>query len=462
MSPRDAIETATTSKHARYDAYKDASVDWLDEIPSHWEITRTDALMSSHRDTVDSDFLDDREVFHYSIPVIDETGDGQAEDGSEINSSKILLQGGELLVSKLNPRKSRVLLGEVKDLPCVCSSEFVVMVPKSCHARFAMYLYSAEHVRQYLDSTVQSATRSHQRADPTNIAKMKAAWPPLPEQRAIAAYLDRETERIDALIDKKERLIDLLEEKRTALISRAVTKGLDDDVEMKDSGVEWLGEIPAGWDLIKLRWLTDNIEQGWSPSAEDREAADDEWGVITLSAVKDGVFHPSEHKTLPKDTDPRPEYEIQPGDFLLTRANTPELVGDVCLVSETREKLMMSDLVYRLDLRPELVNSRFLTYWMLSRSGRHQVERSARGSSKSMVKVSQGHIKSWLAALPPLGEQQEIANHLDAKTSELTDLIHRIEDGIDRLKEYRTALISAAVTGQIDVRGEAEGLDNLR
>jgi type I restriction enzyme S subunit len=197
-----------------------------------------------------------------------------------------------------------------------------------------------------------------------------APQPPREQQCAIAKYLDRETAKIDALVEKKERLIELLWEKRTALITHTVTQGLDSNVPMKDSRIEWLGQIPSHWEIVRLRRILTVVEQGWSPLAEDRKAAEDEWGVIKLSAIKAGRFIQDEHKTLPLGVEHRPSLEIRAGDILMTRGNTPQLVGDVCLVREARSQLMVSDLVYRLMFDRSLIEARFLTYWLLSRAGR--------------------------------------------------------------------------------------------
>ena len=276
--------------------------------------------------------------------------------------------------------------------------------------------------------------------------------PPTTEQRAIAAFLDHETARIDALVARKERLIELLQEKRTALITRAVTRGLDPNVPMKDSGVEWLGEIPVHWEIIPFGRLIRRIEQGWSPVAEDRPAAQDEWGVIKLSAVSRGSFRQDEHKALPFGLRPDARYEIREDDFLLTRSNTPDLVGAVCVVGAVRNQLMLCDLVYRLNLVHKDVDRNFLAYWFLSPIGRHQIEVEARGSSQSMVKVSQGIIRAWTVAMPSLDEQRAIAAFLDRETTRIDALISKVQEAIDHFKEFRTALISAAVTGKIDVR----------
>jgi type I restriction enzyme S subunit len=274
------------------------------------------------------------------------------------------------------------------------------------------------------------------------------------EQRAIGAFIDRETARIDGLVAKKEQLLNLLQEQRATLISRAVTKGLDPNAAVKDSGVEWLGEIPAHWKTFSLRRVIGRIEQGWSPVAEDRAAGLDEWAVIKLSAVNLGRFLPGEHKALPIQLAPDTRYEIAEGDFLLTRANTPGLVGDVCVVHGVRPKLMLCDLVYRVKLRDDHVCRTFLAYWLMSRAGRYQIRADARGASLSMVKISQSHIRGWKLVLPPHQEQCSIAAFLDRETARIDALVLKVREAIDRLKELRIALISAAVTGKIDVREE--------
>jgi len=218
----------------------------------------------------------------------------------------------------------------------------------------------------------------------------------------------------------------------------------------KGSGIDWLGEIPAHWTPLPSRRLIGRIEQGWSPVAEDRQAEPDEWAVIKIGAVKSGKFVPAEHKALPPDLIPDTRYEIREGDFLLTRANTPDLVGDVCVVRGVRPKLMLCDLVYRLQLRDQRLEPFFFAYWLGSRVGRHQIEVDARGASLSMVKVSQGHIRAWMVALPPAEEQRSIAAFLDRETARIDALVAKKERLIELLQEKRTALITRAITKGLD------------
>ena len=192
------------------------------------------------------------------------------------------------------------------------------------------------------------------------------------------------------------------------------------------------------------------IEQGWSPAAEPRTPNLSEWGVLKLSAVKNGRFDATAAKALPDHLQPQPSLEIQPGDFLITRANTPQYVGDACFVEATRPKLMLSDLIYRLRVRHDLVDGRFLAMFLTHPLGRAQVEPDARGTSSSMVKISQEHIKSWLIPVPPRDEQTEIMREITPALESVREAIAASGSLVELLTERRSALITAAVTGQID------------
>lgn len=279
-----------------------ASVDrksWIGRLPQGWEVKRADAVLQYTKETVRQEWFEDIEVFYYSIPAIQEFGDGIVQNGSAINSDKILLKGGELLVSKLNPHKGTVLLTEPKDLPILCSTEFVPLIARpEIIRKYAFYVYSSQPVQEVISSQVKSATRSHQRANPEDISKIWLPLPPLPEQRAIADYLDRETTTLDALVDAKERLLDRLAEKRRAVITHAVTRGLDPDAPMRDSGLPWLGEIPAHWQLIKIGYFAE-VGNGSTPKRDHLdywEGGYFPW--LNSSVVNDPVVgEPKDHVT---------------------------------------------------------------------------------------------------------------------------------------------------------------------
>ena len=276
--------------------------------------------------------------------------------------------------------------------------------------------------------------------------------PPLPEQRAIGAFLDRETAQIDALIAKKERLLALLEERRTALITRAVTKGLDPAVPMKESGVEWLGKVPADWQVVRLRHVLTGLQQGWSPDCENRLAEDDEWGVLKAGCANRGRFEQSEHKALPASLTPLLELEVSPGDVLMSRASgSEELVGSVAYVDACRPRLLLSDKLFRLKPQTRRIDPQFLVAALNSRVARAQIEVEISGAGGLANNIGQQTVRNLFLGLPPVSEQQAIVARLEKANARFARLASHVAEAIALLREYRTALISAAVTGQIDV-----------
>jgi type I restriction enzyme, S subunit len=159
-----------------------------------------------------------------------------------------------------------------------------------------------------------------------DVANLLVERAPLDEQRAIADYLDRETARLDALVATKERVLGLLAEKRRALITRAVTRGLNPRVPLRDSGIPWLGEVPAHWRVERLKFHMHWIEQGWSPICDSMPAQLEEWGVLKAGCVNGWDFDPNENKRLPDDTEPVLQYEVRNGDVLMSRANMSTII----------------------------------------------------------------------------------------------------------------------------------------
>ena len=274
---------------------------------------------------------------------------------------------------------------------------------------------------------------------------------PLPEQRAIADYLDRETSKIDALVAEKERLLSLLAEKRRTFITQYVMHGLNPNAPMRDSGVAWLGEIPKHWAIEPLKHHLTGIEQGWSPQSDNFPANEDEWGVLKVSAVNGWEFNPGENKRLPFELEPLEEYEIKPGDVLISRANTTELLGSASLVREVRPKLLLCDKLYRLRVQSDRLRSDYLVSYLRSVPGRFEFERDATGASSSMKNISQESITNLRIPIPPWDEQEAIIIHIRIERSQLDSLYTAAEQIIGLLQERRAALISAAVTGQIHV-----------
>ena len=275
-------------------------------------------------------------------------------------------------------------------------------------------------------------------------------FPSLParEQQAITAFLDRETARIDALVAKKERLIELLEEKRTALITRAVTKGLEPNAPMKDSGVEWLGKIPAHWEVERIKWVA-RMESGHTPDKKIEAywlGGDIPWVSLAdtgrlrevdyiaetaVNTTSEGIAH-SSARILP------------PGTVVFSRDAT------VGLCAITRGRMAVSQhfigWVCGNRLQPE-----YLLFVL--RSMTQELERLTMGATISTIGMPD--VKGLATPIPPRHEQERIVEFARGQRARIDALVAKVREAIDRLKELRTALISAAVTGKIDVRDAA-------
>jgi type I restriction enzyme S subunit len=283
------------------------------------------------------------------------------------------------------------------------------------------------------------------------VRDFETGFSPLSEQRAIAAFLDRETARIDALIRKQERLIDLLEEKRAALISHTVTKGLDPDVEMKDSGVEWLGKIPAHWEVIRLKFLA-NVQSG---AAKGRDLDGDdtiEVPYLRVANVQKGFVDLSDVATITIRRNEIDRYSLQSGDILMTEGGDYDKLG-----RGTVWKGQITPCVHQNHIFAVRTQAGISPHWidMITQAdyARHYFIMRSKQST-NLASISMTNLVDLPVILPPGEEAFDILAYLDRETAKIDTLIDKAEAMIERLQEYRTALISAAVTGKIDVRGE--------
>ncbi len=275
--------------------------------------------------------------------------------------------------------------------------------------------------------------------------------PPESEQEAIANYLDRETARIDGLIAEKERMLALLEEKRAALISRVVTRGLDPNAALKPSGLEWLGEVPAHWRVLRLKFAVNGIDQGSSPQCYSFPAEPGEWGVLKTGCVNGGEFREQENKALPDETEAFPESEVLQGDVLMSRASgSVDLIGSVAYVMrQPTARLLLSDKIYRFRIRDDVLYPRFFVLAMSARYLRHQVKSVISGAEGLANNIAKSDIIEFVLLVPPLLEQELIVSQLDRAISVNKLLCDSLNESIALAKERRAALISAAVSGQI-------------
>lgn len=444
--------------------FRESHVPWIGKIPAHWDVVllrlvaRIESGHTPSRNEAAYWVPDECVIPWFSLADVWQLRDGNrkflgetTERISEIgmqNSAARMLPAGTVVLS----RTASVGFAGIMPRPMATTQDFVNWV---CGPRitpdYLMWLFRT--MKPEFDRLMMGST--HQTIYMPDARQFRGPLPPPDEQRAIARYLDHETARIDALIEKKQRQIELLHEKRAALISHAVTKGLNPDAPMKDSGVDWLGEVPAHWTILRFRRVLRWIEQGWSPQCESRQADEGEWAVLKAGCANYGQFDEAQHKALPADVEPERKSEIRPGDLLMSRAcGTPSLVGSVAIVEACRPRLLLCDKVFRLHPQRAAVDVPFLYLALNSRMARFQIEQAISGAEGLANNITQESIKGFVLALPPRPEQQSIASAVSTATSKIDAVLGKIRLSIDRLRKYRTALISAAVTGKIDVRQE--------
>ena len=423
-----------------YPAYKDSGVEWLGEIPAHWDLQRLKYVAPVRISKLDTKPED---VPYLGLEHLESrTGRLLLENQPETVDSVVgSFCAGDVLFGKLRP-----YLGKAArpDFAGVCTSELLVLRPiTGCHQSYLFYCLLSTSFIRWVDSLTYGTKMP--RLSPE---QLRSSFLPLPEekeQRAVATFLDRETASIDGLVAKKERLIELLQEKRTALISRAVTKGLDPNVLMKDSGVEWLGEIPAHWEV---KPFTKYVVEKSDYRGKTPEKVVSGVFLVTARNVRMGLmaYECSQEFVAEEDYDKIMRRGLpRKGDLLFT---TEAPLGNVALVD--REDVALAQRIIRFRMNTTHFASRFALFALMSDYFQTQLLTLATGSTAEGLKATK--LPMLRVVAPPLTEQYVIVDFLDGERDKIDALVAKVREAIVRLKEFRTALISAAVTGKIDVR----------
>lgn len=406
---------------------------------------RLDRIAPIVRNVVDPRTLGDR-VAHYSIPAFDAVG-GPIEDRTDdIESDKLLLRGGEVLISKLNPRKSRVVMVAPQRLPIVGSTEFIALNPVGVDPRWLCYWLRSDRVQQELMSRVQSVTRSQQRVEPNDLCRMWLDLPSPGHQRAIADFLDAETSVADRLIANRTAAARLHSEHFMSAVFAEIA-GSAAPGERADSGLEWLGPTPTSWQIRKVAWdyevqlgkmLNQDATQGPEPKPYLRNA-NVQWDHVALEDVAEMSF----------DADDRIRFALRPGDLLVCEGGE---VGRAALWDGQLTECYYQKALHR--VRPRRGgNPRFLMYclWAASSSGVFNSE----GNQSTIVHLTAEKLQEHRFPCPPPDEQATTVRTLDLQKQRLDSATALISRQVALLLERRQALITAAVTGQIPISGAA-------
>jgi len=435
----------------RYPEYKDSGVEWLGEVPAHWEVTRFQRCVEVAEGQVDPE--DPR---YSAMPLIApnhvESGTGRLlgvesanEQGAE--SGKYLCRAGDVVYSKIRPALRKVCIA-LED--CLCSAD---MYPLRAHSgmsnAFLLWWMLSE---QFSSLAVLDSQRvAMPKINRESLKEVMLVAPPLAEQAYIAEFLDRETAKIDVLVFEQQRLVEVLKEKRQAVISHAVTKGLDPSVVMKDSGIEWLGEVPAHWEVVALKRIAD-VNTGVAKGKDLAGRSTITVPYLRVANVQDGYLDLDDVATIEIGEDELDRYALKPGDVLMNEGGDFDKLGRGCVWEGQISPCITQNHVFA--VRPWRVSPSWLN--VVSSSAYAQFYFMMRSKqSTNLASISSTNLMELAVALPPPAEQRAIVAQIDRDTSRIDALIAEATRGIDLLQERRTALIAAAVTGQIDVRPRA-------
>lgn len=447
----------------RYPEYKSSGVEWFGEVPGHWTVSPLKRLIERNDGGVwgdDPDGDDDTIVLRSTEQTVD--GRWKIDEPARRKLSvqdrvAARLAVGDLLITKssgssLHIGKATLVTDEIARLEC-CYSNFMqrIRMRADFDARLAWHILNNEIARTQFDLASNSTT-GLANLNGTMIGEVLLAVPPPPEQTAIAAFLDRETGKIDALVAEQEKLIALLKEKCQAVISYAVTKGLNPDAPMKPSGIEWLGDVPTHWRTCRLGDICAGISTGpFGTALGSDDYVEDGIPVINPSHIENGRCTPDTKVTVsPEVADRLRFWRLQAGDVITARRGE---LGRAAIVTDREQGWICGTGSLRITPRAAITTPAFL-YWVLqSTHCRTWLDMQSVGST--MPNLSEAVIARLpLAAPPSRDEQTALVADLEERLASLIDAAQEADRAITLLKERRSALISAAVTGQIDVRGE--------
>ncbi|ARV12021.1 hypothetical protein BTO09_06520 [Gilvibacter sp. SZ-19] len=452
-----------------YEKYKESGVEWIGNVPNHWEPIRLKflgALYSGLSGKKGDDFRkEDSEFNHNYIPFTNIANNFEIDleklDSVEIfpdeNQNQVEKNDLFFLMSSENYDdigKTAILLDDTENtyLNSFCKG-FRLFDNKDLDAKFLNYLLSGDVYRKILSIEAKGFTRINLQMG--KIQNLPVVIPASKmEQSKIAAFLDYHTTLIDSLIDKKEKLIEKLQEQRQAIINEAVTKGLNPGAELKDSRIDWLGNIPKHWKFIKISSVAKQNQYSITGGPFGSDLKNEEFtpeGVRIIQLQNIGVGEFRDHYKIYTSEEKADELfscNIFPGDLIIAKMADP--VARACIMPDFDRRYIMASDGIRFEVNDEKVSSKFLEYAINSKYFNFQAELKSTGTTRLRIGLTE--FKKLKLLLPPRAEQDIILEFLEGKDSSIKKSIDSINISIQKLKEYRQSLISEAVTGKIDVR----------
>jgi len=391
------------------------------------------------------------------VPLEDFGTDGEIKDTEtraleEVYDGYTYFREGDIAIAKITPSfengKGAICRGLENGIGFGTTELHILRPRKGVNTEFLWYVLQSKSFINEAETAMRGVA-GQQRVPAEMIENFEAPIFDKHTQTKISDYLNRWSSKLDSLVELINNFSAKIDEHTTSTITSTLTRGVKNK-QLVNKNSRWFGDLPADWDITRVKFLITDIEQGWSPQCNEIPASGNQWGVLKTGCVNHMSFDSTENKQLPADLDPKPELEVKHGDVMMSRANTRELVGSCAIAESPDPKLILCDKLYRFDVDDSVCLPRYLVYALNASFARNQIELDASGASSSMVNISQEFVGNMQLPLPPLNEQKQIIQFLNQKTRRNNEIQRCTTELVDLLHEKHEALITQAVTNQID------------
>ena len=435
-------------------AMKDSGIPWVGDIPESWNCKRIKYLASYNDEVLEESTSDDYEFSYIDIGSV-EYGKGitqyqkmQFKDAP--SRARRVVRRNDIIVSTVRTYLKAVATVPFSDVPQIASTGFIVLRAREDKVLpdFLKYAVLSDAFISLVEA--KSVGISYPAINASEIVNLSIPTPSLLEQKRIANLLDTECERIDAVMEQTRASIEEYKKLKQSIITEAVTKGIRPNRPMKDSGIDWIGQIPSEWAVERIKNIVMQIESGVSVNAAIYPARENEIGVLKTSCVSKFCFLPNENKAVNEEELHRVACDVKENTIIMSRMNTPDLVGACGYVDKNYPNLFLPDRLWQIQFA-KTTNVKYVWYYLNSKKVRSYYGSLAVGTSSSMQNISQDQFYHTYITSPRKEEQDAIVSYLDKKTDAIDSIIEQKEQFLSEMESYKKSLIFEYVTGKRSV-----------
>lgn len=428
---------------------RDSGIEWVGAIPAAWGVHRIASHFQEIKEKNTANAYSNALQFKMG-KIIEKPQKWDEDETNETYSAYTVVHPNTIMINGLNLEFDFVTQ-RVARVECngIITSAYIALSPRDdINAEYICYLLKSYDACRAFHSMGRGLRKILSYSELKN---KPIVVPPLAEQERIAAFLDAECAEIDAVLEKTRASIEEYKKLKQAVITQAVTKGIRGDRPMKDSGIEWIGDIPAEWDVVRQKYFWNTVESGVSVNAADKPVDNSEqYGVLKTSAVSKFVFIPTEHKQVNLEEYGRVSCPVRADSIIASRMNTPELVGACGYVQNNYPNLFLPDRLWQITFKDGL-SPKYAWYYLSGIRVRQYISSLSTGTSSSMQNISQSQYGNIFITIPSIGEQSEITKYLDEKCRSVDALVTKKQQYLTEIENYKKSLIYEYVTGKKEV-----------